>query len=360
MGERGIAAQGLGLAGRLSWPVSPGALRFVLAMIVFVHHYSSFGLGQYAVYVFFVLSGFWVRRMWAERYMFTRMPYLTFMVSRLWRLAPVMLLVSAITIPLLPPIGIPWSRVFTDGPAYVLGSTLLLFGYGLLDYRPVGSAWSLDIEMQFYALVPLLALFVARFRWWFALAVGGGISVLSMVLTDALISLTYVVFFLVGMVTAEHRWKPSPMLVGGSAAAVMLTLMLVTLSPWNGILWGGADPGPLFAWNPWINTLLAFATIPLALHTVWRSSDSTDAMLGDLSYIVYLLHWIGMQWFFTFEGSFMERLPYAAVCFAGVPLASLVIWRFYDRPLNRARARWVARRMREPVPTLVTCEPAGP
>ncbi len=355
-----MIGQGTALAGRLAWPDSPGALRLVLAMIVFVHHYSSFGLGQYAVYVFFVLSGFWVRRMWADRYIATRSPYFTFMVSRLWRLAPVMLLVSAITIPLLPLIGIGWDRILTDGWPHVLGSTALLFGYGLLDYRPIGSAWSLDIEMQFYALTPLLAILVARGRWWLVLAAGAFVSALSMMLTDALISPTYLIFFLTGMVAAERCWQPSAALARGSVLLVVLALVLVTLSPWRGILWGGAEPGPLFVWNPWLNTLLAFATVPFALHTVWRPSDSTDAMFGDLSYIVYLLHWIGMQWFFTIEGSFLDRLPYAAACFAAVPLASLAIWRYYDRPLNRLRANWVAGRMRALATLPVADEPAGP
>lgn len=67
-------------------------------------------------------------------------------------------------------------------------------------------------------------------------------------------------------------------------------------------------------------------------------------MMADLSYIIYLLHWVAMQWFFSIEGPFLDRLAVAATCFAVVPAASWLIWRYYDRPLNQMRGRWVSSR----------------
>ena len=46
----------------------PGAFRFFLASLVVVQHVSRLSLGHPAVLLFFMLSGYWVSRMYAERY----------------------------------------------------------------------------------------------------------------------------------------------------------------------------------------------------------------------------------------------------------------------------------------------------
>ena len=76
---------------------SPGALRLTLAFAVFLHHTTSFNLGMSAVLVFFVLSGYWVAAMWKNTYSKTTSAYFTYLVSRVWRVAPVFALCSAIT-----------------------------------------------------------------------------------------------------------------------------------------------------------------------------------------------------------------------------------------------------------------------
>lgn len=333
---------------RIAIPTRPGAFRLFLALLVFVYHFSSFGMGHYAVHVFFILSGYWLYRMWMERYRETRSPYATFLISRVWRLAPVMLLVSAVTIPLLLAMGKPVDQVLAANPAHLAFSSIAMLGYAWLPYAPVGAAWSLDIEMQFYLAVPVLAALVARGRPLAVLVAALLSSVGCALVGGAPILPTYLLFFVIGMVAAKVDWRPGRKLAGGSAALVFAALVLVTLSPWKGVLWGGNDPGPLYVWNVPFNALLAIGSAPYAIHTVHRRSDATDRMLGDLSYIVYLLHWVAMQWFFTLEGSFLQRLPAAAACFVVVPGAALAIWYWVDRPANRARAAYVASRLSGP------------
>ena len=94
-----------------------------------------------------------------------------------------------------------------------------------------------------------------------------------------------------------------------------------------------------------MNTALAVLAVPFALSTTNRAGDADDRMMADLSYLVYLLHWVGALWFYTIHGSMRDRLGAAALCFAVVPVVSWLVWRFYDRPINRARSRWVARRL---------------
>ena len=140
----------------------PGLLRLLLAELVYVHHMSRFAVGNAAVYVFFCLSGFWVYSMYTGRYSKTRMPYLTYLVSRLWRLLPTFWLVTLLTFLLIYPDGTLagyWQR---DGAAHFLLSNFLIFGYYFLPDQAIVPAWSLDIEMQFYLIAPLIAILLVR------------------------------------------------------------------------------------------------------------------------------------------------------------------------------------------------------
>ena len=76
---------------------SPGAFRLILALAVFLHHSTGFNIGMSAVLIFFVLSGYWVATMWAHTYAHTRTPYLTYLISRVWRITPVFALCSLIS-----------------------------------------------------------------------------------------------------------------------------------------------------------------------------------------------------------------------------------------------------------------------
>ena len=333
-------------AGRLL-PTSPGAFRLFLALLVFAHHLSSFGFGKFAVYVFFALSGFWLNTMWRERYSCARAPYRTYLVSRVWRLAPVMIVTGIITIPALLLIGFDPGVVFSGEPLHFAFSTVFLLFYSYLPFVPVAPAWSLDIEMQFYLAAPLLA--VALLRPVLRLPLIAGAAILSLVTTlwwPVPTVANYAVFFVIGMVVSATSWQPSRTLAFGSALAVSGTVLLVTLSPWRDILWGGANPGPLYAWNPLFNIVMALVCLPYALWTVYQKSDRADRMLADQSFIIYLLHWVAVQWFYSLAGQpFADRLVAAALGIAAVCVGSLVVWQVIDRPANRLRAAWVTSRM---------------
>jgi peptidoglycan/LPS O-acetylase OafA/YrhL len=75
-----------------------GLFRLLLASAVVFHHSFPLRLGAWAVYVFFFLSGYWISRLWRQRYTNTRNPLLTFLVSRWWRLAPVFFLCTCLSV----------------------------------------------------------------------------------------------------------------------------------------------------------------------------------------------------------------------------------------------------------------------
>lgn len=329
---------------RLAWPVEPGAFRLWLAGLVVVHHLSSFGLGKAAVYIFFALSGYWLPVMWDRRYRNTHSPYLTYLLSRFWRLAPVMIVASFVAIVMELVLGKPASAVFAE-PAWLAISSTFFIGYGWLGDAPLGPAWSLDVEWQFYMILPLVAgAFARRPVAGFAIAIVISLAAASLLTVPTL--LQYAAFFAAGMFAARFQWQPSSRLWKGSALAFAALLVLFTLGPWRGVLWGGAHPGPLFAWNPAFNVAMAVIALPFALRTVSLPSDSLDRALGDLSYPAYLLHWGGALWFYTLVAPTPVRAGAALLVIALVAIASLAAWYWIDRPSNRARARWVAGRER--------------
>jgi len=352
---------------RLLWPTAPGAFRLFLAFIVVCGHYSSFDMGVYAVWVFFVLSGFWLHTMWVERYSGTRQPYLTYLVSRIWRLAPVMALVSLITIPLLLTIGLPRTTVFAANPLHLAVSSVFLLGYSWLEYQPVRPAWSLDVEMQFYVFAPLLSVLLLQGWKRLLLAAAAVLSMIGAAFVDVSILPKFGLFFMLGMIAAASDWHPSRRLALVSGLGVLAILLLVAFSPWSDLIWGGATPSAFHrTWNPPFAVALALLTVPFAMYTVRQKSDPPDRLMADLSYIVYLVHWMGVQWFARMAGRpFLDRFEVAALSVAATLVVSLAIWKFYDKPLNRARARWVSSRaVSKPPPQSdmdpVRYEPAGP
>ncbi|MGA2674318.1 MAG: acyltransferase [Terracidiphilus sp.] len=324
----------------------PGLFRLFLALMVFVHHVTRFAVGGSAVLVFFCLSGFWIYKMYTGRYSATRQPYLTYIVSRAWRLLPTFWLVTAITLLFLYFHGTLAS--YLDGPdrIHCIVSNLFILGYSTMREQPVGSAWSLDIEMQFYLIAPFIAVYLARRKAvaaWFLLAIAAA-SLASFLLHNPVTLVSYLVFFVVGMTAASVDWRPSGRLVIFFLGAIALAVVLCLASPWRGILLVGEHPGPLSIYTRHANVALALLTMPYAIYTTRQKGFRADGMFADLSYIVYLLHWTAFMWIASHPGGMLHRIAYMAVAWVLVSGLSLVIWKFYDHPINLMRSRWVSGR----------------
>ena len=325
---------------------SPGAFRLFLAMLVFVHHFSRLGLGTFAVMVFFVLSGFWLHRMWENKYRNTRAAYFTYLVSRIWRLAPVMALTSLMMLGMYEAFGIYTTETEALHPIWLAFSSIFLLGYASLPFMPVGPAWSLDIEMRFYLVAPLIAAGFARFGKTTILVAALLATAVSLSLTTTTLLANYIVFFVLGMMASVADWRPSQRLANWSGMIAIAAVLITALSPFNELLLGGAHRGALFIYNPAYSAGLALLALPWAIATVHRPSDPADRMLADLSYIIYLQHAIAIQVFKLVDGPFLARLEVAAASFVLVPIISWLIWRYFDRPINRRRDAWVKARLK--------------
>jgi len=319
---------------------SPGAFRMALALSVFLHHTTSYNIGMSAVLIFFVLSGYWVTKMWAATYSKTRSPYLTFVISRFWRIVPVFALCSGVT----------WALLYWRGetPAHIGGlarqifSNLFILGYNALPYQANVPGWSLDMEMQFYLIAPLVIFLISKSIH--VLAVFVLTTVLSQWLGGAATVAPFIIFFALGVASAVYNVEPSRALAYRTLFATLALLVIFAALFIKNIALGELHGKDLVALSSTSNLLVAVMMTPFALYTVRQKSGSIDRMFGDLTYIFYLLHWPMIGAIQTGEGSYWNRLWLCSEALIVILAASFVVWRFFDRPLNKWRAAWVASR----------------
>lgn len=338
--------------------MGPGLFRLLLASVVVAYHYSSLALGHAAVYLFFVLSGYWVYRMWEDKYCRTRNPYLTFITSRIWRLAPVFLLCSALAssifllLPLLikpaitlPPLKPDWSMI----------SSVILLGYSTTTFHPLLPAWSLDIELQFYLLAPLVLIGMKR-RPAAVVALVMGACVAIALRYEQVQLAGYLPYFMIGMLAAQYPgFIHDRRYAMGSVLALSLLLATFLVIPGlRSVLIGGAHVGPLYKYNEALNVAVTLVSVPFVLSTVKNASGHLDKLMADLSYSVYLFHWIpDLIVAFYFPELATKSHALRAVSLLGVFVltysVALLITLLIDQPANRARARFVrARTLRNP------------
>ncbi|WP_322048496.1 acyltransferase [Paraburkholderia sp. J67] len=333
--------------------MAPGALRFLLATLVVVFHYSSFGIGHMPVYLFFALSGYWVFTMWQNKYAATREPYATFIVSRAWRLAPVFLLCSfaALAVSFLLPLVVAPAEPFMPPEPLALVSSFVVLGYNTAGGAPLVPAWSLDIELQFYLVAPFVIALLQR-RALLAVVLCAGVSVASFALFYDRASTSYLPWFLAGMLAARYPGlRPGRRVALASGALALGIVVLFACVPaLRPVLFGGAHRGAIYlAWNPLLNAALAAVALPFALGTLGVRSGKFDRLLSDASYSLYLVHWLPLLYVSHYLPQ-ISALPHVSRALATLPLvvisyaAAFAITLYVDRPCSHARERFVKTR----------------
>ncbi|MFZ5719189.1 MAG: acyltransferase family protein [Pseudomonadota bacterium] len=254
----------------MGFVLPPGAFRVLLAFAVVAAHITDLNIGRLAVMMFFFLSGFWIADIWAKR--FGPSSVGRFYLSRYLRIAPLFVIATGLAV---------WLR---QAPADL--NTFNLLGLASRGPHPTPVAWSLDIELQFYLLAPVLLALLTRAPW---LTLAGSLPVLAFGYWlhgehGAFTVLKYLPAFLLGALTFQLDWRPSRRLALISLGAFLAVSAGLAFTP---LFWKTAaqgTPRDLYAMI-WMLPLL-----PYMAHSLRIKSSPFDRVLSDLTYPLYLIH----------------------------------------------------------------------
>ena len=279
-------------------------LRFVaISSVVLFHIYAALehgavlvpiafnsDLAKRGVELFFAISGFILGVPFATRYLQNgrEVNLKSYFLRRLTRLEPPYFLALFACAAMQRLVG----RSLSDMAPHLLASSFYLqnLAFGAFVGAVNGVAWSLEIEVQFYLLVPLLsrlfAIADARRRRAVILAIMLSAGILSNPLyrtTHLHYSiLYYLAFFLAGFLVCDlyltrEEWRPS-------VAWDILALCL-----WPLVWWMGRNTGHVLL--PFVIVVLYLAAFRGRIFsTILCNSVITD--IGGMCYSIYLFHFL--------------------------------------------------------------------
>ena len=315
-----------------------GTWRLFLAFLVAISHLWAGmldGPAAYAVWGFFVLSGYLMTLVLTTRYGLTPSGLRQYARNRLLRIYPSYIVASLLgiaTILWLAHLGIDPSGLnpqfrLPQNPGEWFGNL------AMLPFLPqqglaVPVAAALFVEAWAYALMPLFAssraaavlgllvAFCANLQFGFGMP-----TFIARYCGFA----TGLLPFAMGAVVCHYRTELRRFTHPAASVFVWCA---------HGLYWL-ADPYWPWTYGLWLSVPLS-AWVVLSLARV--QDGAADQRAGDLSYPVYLLHTTVGAWFLPWFG-FSRGLLFFAVSFAATLAASCVMIRLVDRPMQRYRTR---------------------
>jgi peptidoglycan/LPS O-acetylase OafA/YrhL len=315
-----------------------GTCRLLLASLVAASHLWEdmlHGYAAYAVWAFFVLSGFLMTLVLTTRYGFDGPGLRAFAFNRFMRIFPLYwlaVLVGLASLWYARNHGIDLRQIngefYWPQTAEQWVHVVTLFVGVERGGLPVPVSNALAIEVGFYILMPLMAR--SRSTAWFALVLGVilnlrlGIRMESFNERYATL-LPCMLPFAVGSLACHYRDALSRFnMPWTSTVAWML----------HGLVWLWVPEWP-WHWGLYASVLLS-AWMVLSLYP--QRTGRVDRMLGDLSYPVYLFHTTVAAWFVCPCG-FTRPIEFFLKTFAVTLVVCWLIVILVDRPLSRLKRK---------------------
>ena len=379
---------------RLERFIAGDPLRGIAALWVFTYHAAFFAMGPGAgpasfpdfygtrigptistggcsLIVFLVLSGYLISRPFVRSYLTGAPlpPTVRYLRNRVLRIAPAFYAVFAI---LLLIYGTKGGRLGDFAAVLGFGQSYHFSQVSLL----VGQAWTLDVEMGFYLLVPLVAWLLvralpvprrpqARLRVVLGLALAGvAASVVFRALTP--IDLPWqrslpsmLAAFMPGIALAAieiaraQRATPPRPRGAGRDAVLMVAAAVLLLVVYEHVGNRFTFPPRSGTWNLLLATIAAGLIVAAPLQMQWRGAGCSRLLdnrvlhwIGERSFSAYLVHqtiFVEIAYGTTFGGTGRARLiPILAL---GIPLslgAAAISYRLFERPFLSAQRRRIA------------------
>ena len=361
-----------------------GLLRLLLAVIVLFEHTGGLGGyamtgGQVAVQCFFIISGFYMGlvlnerydrpalnrafytnraiRIFAMYYLFLALHVIVFALVEMQGGASPLEIYADDRIGLGERIGLGllnltaigqelplWLRI-EDG-ALVWTTQFRGTGTGeVINYMMIPMAWSLSLELTFYALAPFIA---RRSAGVIAVLLLLSLAARAVAAEGGLVTDPWsyrffpfeLALFLAG-VLAYKAWASNRAVWEGNGARLLALAVPLAIFSWP--WWAGADgavdaffSGPRLA-------LLALVALTLPAIHEWRRESAADRAIGELSFPVYLGHllvfaMLGVLPVFKVNADWLTLATLLVTC-----VLAWVVVRFIDVRIEALRRRIAAR-----------------
>jgi peptidoglycan/LPS O-acetylase OafA/YrhL len=330
-------------------------LRFMAASqvaMVHVDEHLAVGIPSSVMYVlsifpgvpiFFVISGFLISASF-ERATSLR----AYAVNRILRIYPALWVCLGIAILSAQSIYslseragagmIPWLLAQVTIVQFFNPDFLRGYGVGVLN----GSLWTIPVELQFYALLPLIYLFFNRHRWnrWLV----SGVFVLAVVVNQYYTSLDterdlpsklfgvtvlpWFYMFLIGVLLQRYRGAVLPYLVGRFHWWLLAHVAACLLLERVGARVGGNHLNPISA----ISLALCAASF------AYTGVQTLSRLLGgnDISYGVYIYHMVMIN--VVVQLGLARDPVYATLAILATLVAATLSWRYIEAPALRLKS----------------------
>lgn len=323
----------------------------VVSVILFHAGFRLFGGGFVGVDIFFVISGYLITMILLGEIREGRFSLLRFYERRARRILPALFIVVCACIPfaweMLPPKDM---RNFSQSIVSVVGYVSNIFFWETSDYfattselKPLLHTWSLSVEEQYYLIFPLILAFVLRKKagrlGWGLL----GISFLSLVLSQWVVTEKPEFAF---YMLPTRAWE---LLIGSLAAYWVFSRQehiaeqwLAEAGCWLGVSMIAYATFKFTKSTPFPGVYALAPTVGAVLIILCASQKTVVGRLlasrplvgiGLLSYSAYLWH----QPLFAFARIYMIEAPSGKLMFGLVVLTILLAyltWRFVEKPFR--------------------------